>query len=397
MIDSPPPLSLYVHLPWCVRKCPYCDFNSHSRDDGIPETNYLDALLADLGNQSSAFIDRPIVSVFIGGGTPSLFSGAAIARVLNAIAKEYSLAPDVEITLEANPGAVDAGRFADYRHAGVSRLSIGMQSLRDPQLQRLGRIHDAAQAVDAFQAARDAGFDNINIDLMFGLPGDDLTGALSDIDEVIGLGPEHISWYQLTIEPNTAFYRHPPKLPSDDFVWELEQTGWERLAAAGYRQYEVSAYAKGGRQCRHNLNYWQFGDYLGIGAGAHSKLTDRKTQRIRRQVKQPLPSRYMLAAGTDTVISSVRDVADEERVLEFMMNSLRLTDGFPAGLFSSRTGLSLDYAATALAQARERGLLENSAARIQPTELGQRFLDDLLQIFFQHAEAVPDQVSWPGS
>jgi putative oxygen-independent coproporphyrinogen III oxidase len=378
---SLPPLSLYVHFPWCVRKCPYCDFNSHKAGDEIPEMAYIDALIRDLDQSLPQAGEREIVSVFLGGGTPSLFSAAAVERLLNAVRGRLNLARQVEITLEANPGTAEAGRFAGYRRVGVNRLSLGVQSFADAGLAALGRIHDAAEACRALTLAGTAGFDNINIDIMYGLPGQEAAGAVQDLAAALVFSPAHLSWYQLTLEPNTLFYSHPPTLPDDDRVADMQERGEALLLAHGYRRYEVSAWALPGRETRHNLNYWEFGDYLGLGAGAHSKLTDPVTGRIMRYSKLSLPGRYLETAGSDAAVTGKRVLGDDDLVLEFMMNALRLARGFEAPLFETRTGLSLDGLGEKLGRAVQAGLLSTAGGRITPTPRGSRFLNDLLLCF----------------
>jgi len=373
------PLSLYVHIPWCVRKCPYCDFNSHAQREPIDEDRYVQALLADLDHELRRGPLPELKSVFIGGGTPSLFSGATVGRLLDGIARRLHLAEGAEITLEANPGTAEADRFADYRAAGVNRLSIGVQSLDDACLAALGRIHSADEAVAAYRLARSAGFDNVNLDLMYGLPGQDFAGALRDLDSLISLGPDHVSWYQLTLEPNTLFYQRPPVLPDDDSLADMMEAGQVMLADAALQQYEISAYAGVGRQARHNLNYWQFGDYLGIGAGAHGKLTSTGCQ-VRRTMKRRHPLAYVDDIAGGAVQSEYR-VTEDELPVEFFLNALRLTEGVSAASFVQRTGLPLASIAPALDQARARGLLGNDRAQIAPTALGQRYLNDLLALF----------------
>ena len=371
------PLGLYIHIPWCVRKCPYCDFNSHEPGRGLPEGEYVAALLDDLAAQAPEVAGRTVGSLFIGGGTPSLFSGRAIGGLLDGVNRLLPLAGDAEITLEANPGTAEAARFADYRAAGVNRLSIGVQSLDDSKLRMLGRIHGRAEALAAVRMARQAHFDNINLDLMYGLPQQDPGQAMADLGAVLALEPEHLSWYQLTLEPNTRFHHAPPPLPDEDRLGEIMDAGLERLATAGYRQYEISAHARPGRECRHNRNYWEFGDYLGIGAGAHGKLTLRGGDILRRtRVRQP--RHYMDNPGGK---GSERLLTSKDRVIEFMLNALRLTRGVPSELFEQRTALPLPAIDRPLAEARERGLLDPDPARLQPTPLGQRFLNDLLMIF----------------
>ena len=374
-----PPLALYVHTPWCVRKCPYCDFNSHAAGfDGPPFADYVSRLLADLDRELlEPAARRPLASVFIGGGTPSLFPGPAIAALLDGIRARARLEPDCEITLEANPGAADNGRFTAYREAGVSRLSIGVQSLDSPSLVRLGRIHDPHQARAAVAAARAAGFANINLDLMFALPEQTLDQSLGDLNALLELEPEHISFYQLTLEPNTAFHAHPPPLPDGDLAADMGAAGRARLEAAGYRQYEVSAYARPGRRCRHNLNYWRFGDYLGIGAGAHGKLTDLAAGSIRRRVKRRSPLDY-LGSATESLASEERTLSAKDRVFEFALNAFRLTDGFEQRLFESTTGLPWSRLAADIVTAERDGLLKLEAGWVRPTRLGCDFVDDLV-------------------
>lgn len=372
-----PPLSLYVHIPWCLRKCPYCDFNSHAVSGEVPEGEYVDALLADLDVQAPRVAGRAVETVFIGGGTPSLFSGAAIGRLLEGIAARLDLTDAAEITLEANPGTAEAAQFADYLAAGVNRLSIGVQSLDDQRLRVLGRVHDAAEARQAVDWARAAGFDNLNLDIMYGLPGQDLQAVLADLDAVLALAPEHLSWYQLTLEPNTLFHARPPSLPDGDTVGDIMEAGLALLAGAGFRQYEVSAHARPGRAARHNRNYWTFGDYLGIGAGAHGKLSVPDGW-VRRYSRPRHPRDYLAAPAAP---GSERILSANELPLEFLMNALRLHSGVPATLFFERTGLSLGVIETPLEQARARGLLEEDPTVLLPTTLGRRFLDDLLLLF----------------
>ncbi len=383
-LREPPPLSLYVHVPWCVRKCPYCDFNSHEVRGELPEQDYLRALLQDLACERARVPKREVLSVFIGGGTPSLLSGEALSALLDGIRGRLPLGAQSEITLESNPGTLTAERLREYKHAGVNRLSIGVQSLRDPQLASLGRIHSGEEARRAFHAAREAGFDNINLDLMFGLPEDTRAGALYDLSQAIALGPEHLSWYQLTIEPNTAFFRHPPSLPDDDALWEIYQAGQATLAAQGYVQYEVSAYARGEHRCRHNLNYWRFGDYLGIGAGAHGKISDPVEQRIVRTAKRRNPEIFMHGAGTAAAIQDEHRLGADEIIVEFMINALRLRHGFPSTLFNHHTGLPIEIIEPSLIDAAQRGLIDYSAGHIQPTALGLRYLNELVYLFYDH-------------
>ncbi len=373
------PLSLYVHLPWCVRKCPYCDFNSHAVRDALPEQAYVDALLRDLDAELPAVAGRGIETIFFGGGTPSLFSPAAIARLLEGIRARIAVAPDAEITLEANPGTVDIERFRGFRNAGVNRLSIGIQSFDDDKLKALGRIHGRAEALRAAEAARVAGFENFNLDLMFGLPDQTLEQTLADVRMAIEQRPTHISAYQLTIEPNTLFHAQPPQLPDDDTIWDMQQALQAALAEAGYRQYEVSAYARPGFECRHNLNYWTFGDYLGLGAGAHGKLTRADT--ITRTWKVKRPEDYLDKAGATTAIGGTQTLAPADAAFEFMLNALRLTGGFPAALFAERTGLPLSAIEPALRQAEAKSFIVRDTDTIRPTATGRRLLNDLLLLF----------------
>jgi oxygen-independent coproporphyrinogen-3 oxidase len=375
-----PPLSLYVHLPWCVRKCPYCDFNSHAARGELPQAEYVSALLRDLEFDLPRVWGRTVHSVFLGGGTPSLFDPEQIDRLLSGIRARLPLIPDTEITLEANPGTIDFARFRGFREAGVNRLSIGIQSFEHTKLAALGRIHGREEALQAAQAARAAGFENFNLDLMFGLPDQTLTQALADIDTAIGLAPTHLSAYQLTLEPNTAFASNPPaNLPEDDALWDMQEAIQLRLAATGYQQYEVSAYAQPGRECAHNLNYWRFGDYLGIGAGAHAKLT--QPHQISRFWKTKHPAAYLAAAGMADGIGGEARVTRSEVAGEFMLNALRLSGGFDKALFAERTGLPISQIADTLGQARVRGLLEDDLTSVRPTALGRRFLNDLIALF----------------
>ena len=376
-----PPLSLYIHIPWCVRKCPYCDFNSHELREGLPEDQYIDALIADLESELPYVWGRSIQSIFIGGGTPSLFSAESIDRLLCAIRARLLYRPDMEITLEANPGAIEAARFKELRAAGINRLSIGVQSFDDGLLQRIGRIHNGLEAQKAIDTALAAGFENFNLDLMFGLPEQTESIARSDIQTAIESGASHLSFYQLTIEANTAFYAKPPQLPDDENIWTMQDQCHELLAAAGFEQYEVSAFSKPDKQCQHNLNYWHFGDYLGIGAGAHGKITDAFQQNITRRSKLRHPADYMQKVSSAAHVSEEHVLKRREVGLEFMMNALRLHGGFPVPLFNSHTGLPLTVVEKALKEAEERGLIEWDVHRIQPTERGRHFLNDLLGLF----------------
>ena len=372
------PQSLYIHIPWCVRKCPYCDFNSHALRGQIDETAYIRHLLADF---TADYDGRPIYSIFIGGGTPSLLSGAAVAALLDGIARLAPLAADCEITLEANPGTFEQEKFAAYRAAGVNRLSIGVQSFADAQLQALGRIHSSAEAVRAVTLAQQAGFARINLDVMFALPGQDVAGALDDLRQAIALAPEHISWYQLTLEPNTAFYANPPVLPDSDTQIDIYEAGSALLTAGGYRQYETSAW-RAGEPCRHNLNYWQYGDYLGIGAGAHGKQTRDGT--ITRRSKYRAPAAYQKAAGAggNPYSDQQLTVARDEQAFEFMMNALRLKDGVPTAYLMERTALGLDDIRPILDTLVAQGLLAPDIEhRLQTTPRGFALLNNVLDAF----------------
>ena len=376
-LTVPPPLALYIHLPWCVKKCPYCDFNSHAAE-AIPEAAYLDAVERDLMAALPQVWGREVVSLFIGGGTPSLFSAAGIDRLLTLARTLLRVSPVAEITLEANPGTFEAGKFRDFRAAGVNRLSLGIQSFDDAALRRIGRIHDGLEARTAAEAARGI-FDNLNLDLIYALPGQGAAALQRDLEAAIAIGPDHVSAYHLTLEPNTAFAHTPPaNLPDDDTAAVMQEQVEATLAAAGYGHYETSAYARPYRQARHNLNYWQFGDYLGIGAGAHSKLS--LPEGVVRQARVRHPDAYMQHAGTPLALSET-PVTPRDLPFEFMMNALRLIEGVDAGLFTERTGLPLLSCAPLLAQARVRGLLTGDLSRLQPTLLGQRFLNDLLTLF----------------
>lgn len=380
-----PPLSLYIHIPWCVKKCPYCDFNSHAQNGALPVDAYIDALLKDLDqdlrNFDAAVANRPLHSIFFGGGTPSLFAPDAIARILDGVAARISLPRGIEITLETNPGTVEHGRFDGYLAAGVSRLSFGVQSFDDDKLRRLGRIHSAADAMRAMRDAQDAGYANFNLDLMYALPEQTLDGALADIEGALDLRPAHISHYQLTLEPNTLFAARPPKLPDEDSAWDMQEACQRRLADAGYAQYEVSAYARQGLRSVHNLNYWAFGDYLGIGAGAHGKLSDAADGQITRTAKFKLPRSYLDHAARGDALGNVSAVPDVDRPFEFMMNALRLNDGVPLALFSERTGMAVSTLDANLQIAQARGALERDPERIVPTELGRRYLNDVIELF----------------
>ena len=373
-----PPLALYVHLPWCVRKCPYCDFNSHERREALPEAEYVSALVADLEAMLPSIWGRRIVSVFIGGGTPSLFSPESIERLLSEVRARIAVEPIAEITLEANPGTVEAGRFRGYRAAGVNRLSLGVQSFDDAMLAKLGRIHSADEARRAIDAARNV-FDNVNLDLMYGLPGQTLEMARADVAEGIRWQTPHLSAYQLTIEPNTVFYSKPPTLPEHDACADMQLAVEEALGTAGFEHYETSAFARPGLRCRHNLNYWEFGDYAGIGAGAHGKVSF--PDRIERHARVKQPREYLDAAARGASVAEGGIVPPRELPFEFMLNALRLVDGVPPTLFAERTGLAATTIEKPLRAAQAQGLLEANEARIQPTPRGRLFLNDLTALF----------------
>lgn len=373
-----PPLSLYIHIPWCVRKCPYCDFNSHEGRDDIPEQAYVDALLRDLESALPLVWGRKVYSIFIGGGTPSLLSGAALTRLLTEVRMRLPLAHEAEVTLEANPGTVEADKFAAFRDAGVNRLSLGIQSFNDAHLQALGRIHTADEARGAIEIAQQH-FDNINLDLMYALPQQTREQALQDVRTALSFAPQHLSCYHLTLEPNTLFAHQPPPVPDDDTSSEMQQGIETLLAEHGYMHYETSAFAQPNRQSRHNLNYWQFGDYLGIGAGAHSKLSFH--DKVIRQARHKQPQAYMEGVAQGAQIQTENALDKDDLAFEFMMNALRLNDGFDEALFQERTSLPLLLIRRELEEAKKRGLLSRDLQRIAPTLQGQRFLNDLLGIF----------------
>lgn len=375
-----PPLALYVHIPWCIRKCPYCDFNSHTAPASLPEDAYVAALLQDLEQDLPLAAGRPLTSIFIGGGTPSLFSAAALQRLLAGIRARIDWLPEIEITLEANPGTFEQDKFSAYRTLGINRLSIGVQSFNSQHLQALGRVHDGDEALRAARIAQQAGFARINLDLMHGLPGQSPTQAMDDLQQALEIDPGHISWYQLTIEPNTLYWSKPPELPKDDTLWDIQEQGQALLARHGYIQYEISAYARSDQQARHNLNYWQFGDFLGIGAGAHGKIS-HADGRIERYWKTRQPDDY-LRGGTPKRAGQ-QLLGNDELPFEFLMNALRLTAGVPASLFAQRTGLPLTVLQPARQQAEQRGLLAADPQRLVATPHGQLFLNDLLQLFLE--------------
>ena len=395
MVDRPrftvlPPLALYVHLPWCMRKCPYCDFNSHEARGEIPEERYVDALLRDLESALPSVWGRKVVSVFLGGGTPSLFSAQAIDRLLAGIRARLPLLPDAEVTLEANPGTFERQKFAGFFAAGVNRLSLGIQSFDPAQLRALGRVHDDEEARRAAEAALMI-FGNVNFDLMYGLPEQTVEGAQADLAAALAFGPPHLSFYHLTLEPNTLFYRARPSLPDEDTAADIEGAVHATLAHAGYAHYETSAYAKPGRACRHNLNYWQFGDYLGIGAGAHAKLSF--ADRIVRQLRWKQPKQYLSQVEAGAPLQEEVVVAKEDVGFEFMLNALRLTEGVAASLFAERTGYPLALVSRAIEAATAKGLLVADPTRLAPTELGRRFQNDLLELFLPAPRRTPMPVT----
>ncbi|MFY8205642.1 MAG: radical SAM family heme chaperone HemW [Arenimonas sp.] len=380
----PPPLALYIHIPWCVKKCPYCDFNSHGQKGELPVAEYLAALTRDLEQDLPLVWGRTISSVFFGGGTPSLFSGAAIGDILGMASSRLRFAPNCEITMECNPGTVEHDRFENYLSAGVNRLSFGVQSFDDGCLERLGRIHDAERARSAVKAAQDAGFANINLDLMYALPEQTLAMALADVEQAIALNPQHLSHYQLTLEPNTLFAAKPPAgIPEMDEAWDMQEACIARMRDAGYAQYEVSAYAKAGKRCQHNLNYWTYGDYLGIGAGAHGKITSGESGRILRRWKPKNPRDFMQAAGTGIGIGGDEYISPQNRPFDYMLNALRLIDGFSLRDFEFRTGLNREAITPQLNEAVQRGWLEISGDWAKPTELGMRFANDVMGLFLR--------------
>ncbi|MDY7562792.1 radical SAM family heme chaperone HemW [Pseudomonas sp. CCC3.2] len=373
-----PPLALYVHIPWCVRKCPYCDFNSHTASPVLPEQEYVDALLADLDQDLPQVHGRELSSIFFGGGTPSLFSANALGRLLKGVEQRVRFSSEIEITLEANPGTFEQAKFSAYRGLGINRLSIGIQSFQEEKLKALGRIHNGDEAIRAADMARKAGFDNFNLDLMHGLPDQSQNDALSDLRQAIVLAPTHLSWYQLTLEPNTVFWNQPPILPEDDVLWDIQEAGQALLAEHGYAQYEVSAYAQPEKAARHNLNYWSFGDFIGIGAGAHGKLS-HPDGRIVRTWKTRLPKDYL---NPDKAFKAGEKLVSlEEMPFDFLMNALRLTNGVASELFPQRTGLSLSTLAGARQQAEQRGLMNPDPTRLVASAQGQLFLNDLLHYF----------------
>ncbi len=375
-----PPVSLYIHIPWCLRKCPYCDFNSHEARGEMPEQDYIVALTADLEAALPLIWGRKIYTVFFGGGTPSVFSAEGIEQILAAVRARLPLSAEAEITLEANPGSFETEKFRAFRSAGINRLSIGIQSFNPAHLKALGRIHNGDEARRAIDIAREH-FDNFNLDLMYGLPGQSIDEAQADIAAALAVAPPHLSVYHLTLEPNTYFHRYPPSLPDDDITAEMQKNAEDALAGGGYRHYETSAFAQPGRQSRHNMNYWTFGDYLGIGAGAHSKISF--PDRILRQAHYKQPAQYMAGAVAGNAVQESHDIGGDEVGFEFMMNALRLNNGFPLLLFEERAGVPLTSVLKELDLAESKGLITRDHQRVEPTALGRRFLNDLLQIFLR--------------
>jgi len=373
------PLSLYIHIPWCIKKCPYCDFNSHEARTAVPEDEYIEALIIDLNRQAELVSKRQIISIFIGGGTPSLFSASGIKRLLQAVQERLTLAPTVEITIEANPGTLDQQNFAGFRNAGINRISIGVQSFNDTQLQTLGRIHTARTSYDAITAVKHAGFDNFNIDLMYALPKQTIDEAVFDIEQAIALQPTHISYYQLTLEPNTHFYKHPPQLPGNELSWEMQLQGVDLLTQYNYQQYEVSAYAKPGFKCIHNDNYWQFGDYLGLGAGAHQKLSNFSDGTIFRSEKPRHPQQYIRQMRNGNVNNKPQWLTQNDITFEYLLNALRLKKGFNRRQFECYTGLPYEQLQPRIEPLQEKGLLIVEQENIRCSEKGYQFLDELLQ------------------
>ncbi len=376
-----PALSLYIHFPWCVAKCPYCDFNSHALSGPVPEDRYIDALLADLELELPRVWGRAVHSVFLGGGTPSLFSAAGMDRLLSGVRARLTLAPDAEITMEANPGTIEHDRFADYRAAGINRISLGIQTFSDRHLKTLGRIHGGEEARSAIAAVRAAGFDNFNLDLMWALPDQTLDEAVGDVEQALAFKPAHLSHYHLTIEPNTVFAARPPRLPDEDAAWDMQEACGDKLQAAGFHQYEISAWARPGAISRHNLNYWRFGDYLGIGAGAHGKITLPAEDRIVRTRRKSHPRPYLKAAEDGSFIAEETAVAARDRVFEYFLNRLRLDETFTPEEFQQRTGLALQAAQPALTEALSRKLLDRDGRGLRTTALGRRCLNDLQALF----------------
>jgi len=381
-----PPLSLYIHFPWCVEKCPYCDFNSHTLKTPLPTEEYIDCLLLDLENELPSIWGRSIQTIFMGGGTPSLFTAEAIDKLLQGLRARLNFSLNIEITLEANPGTIDQSQFIGFRQAGVNRLSMGIQSFEDNMLNKLGRIHDSSQAFSAVEAARNANFKNFNLDLMFGLPEQTIEQMIKDLQTAIALNPSHLSHYQLTLEPNTLFARHPPRLPDDDDLWEMTLQSHQLLKDANYQQYEISAFSKQETsnttsQCKHNLNYWQFGDYLGIGAGAHQKLSFANTQSIERRIKQKHPAQYMSQVKNNEHVIEQHSLEDKDILFEFMLNALRLTNGFELKLIPDNAGLNSEITRAQLDEAQQNNWVIIKDDKIIPTATGQQYLNDLVSLF----------------
>ncbi len=376
-----PPLGLYVHMPWCVRKCPYCDFNSHAVPESLPADEYIRALVADLEQDLPLAWGRPVGSIYFGGGTPSLFPADQIAEFLSAVRARLNLRPDVEITLEANPGTIEHDSFSAYAKAGINRVSLGVQSFDDGLLKSIGRIHGREEIEQSLRSLNLAGISNFNIDLMYALPGQSSAQSRRDIELAINAGPAHISFYQLTIEPNTAFAVQPPALPEEDMAWDMQQTGLEMLEAAAYAQYEISAFAQAGLQSRHNMNYWRYGDFLAVGAGAHGKITLPAEDKVRRYAKHRHPRRYLQGLDSGDWLAENRLLGSKERVFEFFLNQLRLKHGVNIDDFSARTGLSWQVVESRVQQAIDKGLMEIDRTSLRPTELGWKFVNDIQQIF----------------
>jgi putative oxygen-independent coproporphyrinogen III oxidase len=397
-LEELPPLSLYVHIPWCLRKCPYCDFNSHEKRGELPQAEYVDALIADLESSLPRIWGRRLHTLFIGGGTPSLFAPESIERLITAVRTRLMVDPGAEITMEANPGTFEAQRFRGYREAGVNRLSVGVQSFDDARLAAIGRVHGADEARKALAAALEI-FPTVNADLMYALPGQTLEGAIADVREAIAFGVPHVSAYHLTLEPDTQFHRHPPPLPDDDTAADMQEAIEQALDSAGYGHYETSAFARPGHRARHNLNYWTFGDYLGIGAGAHGKISFR--DRIVREQRERKPQSYLRRAAQGDAIQESREVGAAELPFEFMLNALRLIEGFPVALFSQRTGLAITAVERELGAVEARGLIARDHLTIRPTEKGRRFLNDLLEPFLPaptaRGPAITLSISSPGT
>jgi len=378
---SNPPLSLYVHMPWCVRKCPYCDFNSHALKDELPAADYIRALIADLESDLPLVWGRAVNSIYFGGGTPSLFAAGLIDQFLSAVRARLDLHPAAEITLEANPGTIEHDSFSAYAQAGINRVSLGVQSFDDDTLKRLGRIHACGEVESCLRSLPESGIDNFNIDLMYALPGQGAGQAAHDMERAIAAGAAHISYYQLTLEPNTAFAATPPVLPGEDTAWQIQQTGLDMLQAAGYRQYEISAFARDGRQCRHNMNYWTYGDFLAIGAGAHGKITTMADGRVTRYAKHRHPKQYMQGLNNGNWLAESRTLAEDDLVFEFFLNQLRLKQGFSMDNFVARTGLPWRTVEPRVRQAVDKGLLKVRGGQVTATRLGWKFVNDIQQMF----------------